>query len=318
MTVAAVAVVVGAALVIVVNARTGGDDDHRAGVDHGSMHAASAGPVVAPEPVRLSPQGRHPQFVVTCDPSHTANDDPILLPGAPGSSHLHEFFGATGTNASSTPADLVDGDTTCENRHDTAAYWVPALFDGDTRIEPEKLVAYYRTGRGIEPAEVQTWPFGLVMLAGDPGAEAPQPAGVAAWTCGASDHLTAEPRQCSSRAPLAIRLTFPDCWDGDNLDSTDHRGHVAYSTDGACPDTHPVPIVQLIVAVRYPFFGDPATLRLASGPTRTVHGDVMNAWSDEELAHLTSLCLARGEICGINSNRTDLSPSRAGATLLAP
>ena len=297
--IAVVMVVVGGALVVVINTRNGSGDATAA------SSSSSASPAV-PEPIRLSPQGRHPQFVVECDPSHTANDDPIVFPGAPGFSHPHEFFGATATNAMSTAADLVNGDTTCENRHDTAAYWVPALYDGDTRLPPDELVAYYRTGRGIDPTEVQTWPLGLVMLAGDPGAEGPQPTGIASWTCGASDHLTPEPRQCSSRAPLAMRLTFPDCWDGENLDSVDHRRHTAYSIDGACPSTHPVPIVQLILAVRYSFFGDPAGLRLASGATTTVHGDVMNAWSDDELRNLTELCLERGEICGISSNRTDL------------
>ncbi len=302
--IAMVVVVVGGVLTVVVN--TGGDETDGGTASGDSSGATAASLAAIPDPIRLSPQGRHPQFVVECDPSHAITDDPILFPGAPGFSHLHEFFGATETNAMSTPDDLVDGDTTCENRHDTAAYWVPALFNGDTRVEPDELIAYYRTGRGIDPAEVQPWPFGLVMLAGDPGAEGPQPTGIAAWTCGASDHLTPEPRQCSSRAPLAMRLTFPDCWDGENLDSVDHRRHVAYSIDGACPDTHPVPIVQLILAVRYAFYDDPADLRLASGPTRTVHGDVMNAWSDDELRNLTELCLERGEICGISSNRTDL------------
>jgi hypothetical protein len=144
------------------------------------------------------------------------------------------------------------------------------------------------------------------MLAGDPGAEEPQSVGVVGWTCGASDHLTVLPRDCSPRAPLALRLTFPDCWDGENLDSADHRGHTAYSDNGSCPSTHPVHIVQLILALRYDFDADPSGLRLASGSMITGHGDVMNGWSRDELEHLTALCLDRGEICGISSNRTDV------------
>jgi hypothetical protein len=256
--------------------------------------------------VRLSPQGRHPQFIVKCDWSHSAPDDPIVQPGNPGGSHLHEFFGSTQTNASSTGADLLGGDTTCENRADTAAYWVPALYEGEVRVPPQSLTAYYRTGVGIDPAEVQPWPVGLKLLAGDPGAEGDQPVGVAAWTCGASDHLTAAPRDCSPRAPLSMRLTFPDCWDGTNLDSRDHRQHVAYSRNGTCPPAQPLPIVQLILSVRYGFHTDPADLRLASGAATTAHGDVMNAWSDAELTHLTDLCLRRSAVCGISSNRTDI------------
>jgi hypothetical protein len=34
-----------------------------------------------PTPVRLGPQGAHPQFIVECDWSHSALDDPIVMPG---------------------------------------------------------------------------------------------------------------------------------------------------------------------------------------------------------------------------------------------
>jgi hypothetical protein len=53
--------------------------------------------------------------------------------------------------------------------------------------------------------------------------------------------------------PQGIRATiiFPSCWDGVNLDSPDHRSHVAYSNAGGlgtpnCPKTHPVAIPQVI------------------------------------------------------------------------
>lgn len=282
--------------------------DHARG-DHVHGNRAGTNPAridPAPDPVRLAPQGRHPQFVVDCDYSHSAPDDPIVNPGHFGGSHLHDFFGATTADAASTPGSLAAGDTTCANKADTASYWVPALFDGDEQVVPVDLVAYYRSGPGVDPASVEPWPFGLALLAGDPGADYEQPLGVVGWTCGPSDHLTVYPRQCSPRAPLTLRLTFPDCWDGRNLDTDDHRSHTAYSIDGECPADQPVPIVQLIVAVRYAFDDDPGNLRLASGGVTTAHGDVLNAWSDEELRHLTALCLQRSQVCGISSNRTDL------------
>ena len=105
---------------------------------------------------------------------------------------------------------------------------------------------------------------------------------------------------------MVLRLTFPDCWDGTNLDSANHRDHTAYSTNGTCPAAQPVPMVQLILAVRYRFDSDPSNLRLASGSMITGHGDVMNGWRFDELAKLTRLCLNRGEICGISSNRTNV------------
>ncbi|WP_309624448.1 DUF1996 domain-containing protein [Methylibium sp.] len=33
---------------------------------------------------------------------------------------------------------------------------------------------------------------------------------------------------------------FPQCWDGKNLDSPDHKSHMAYPSDGGCPRSHPV------------------------------------------------------------------------------
>jgi hypothetical protein len=55
-----------------------------------------------------------------------------------------------------------------------------------------------------------------------------------------------------------IRQTviFPACWDGVNLDSPDHREHVAYSGTGAsgggsCPASHPVKLPQLMYEIMW-------------------------------------------------------------------
>jgi hypothetical protein len=52
---------------------------------------------------------------------------------------------------------------------------------------------------------------------------------------------------------IRANIYFPTCWDGKNLDSPDHRSHVAYPADGnrnggaACPASHPVRIPQLFM-----------------------------------------------------------------------
>ena len=44
---------------------------------------------------------------------------------------------------------------------------------------------------------------------------------------------------------IAVRaeLTLPSCWNGDDLDSPDHKSHMAYPTGdflaSPCPSTHP-------------------------------------------------------------------------------
>src|SRR5262249_1068020 len=58
-------------------------------------------------------QGDMPDFVVECPFSHRLADDPIVDPGQPGASHLHDFFGNIGVDASSTYASLRSTGTTC-------------------------------------------------------------------------------------------------------------------------------------------------------------------------------------------------------------
>lgn len=47
------------------------------------------------------------------------------------------------------------------------------------------------------------------------------------------------------------------CWDGKNLDSPDHRSHVAYPASGSfestgpCPATHPVRLPQVMYEVMW-------------------------------------------------------------------
>jgi hypothetical protein len=57
---------------------------------------------------------------------------------------------------------------------------------------------------------------------------------------------------------IRSNIQFPTCWDGVNLDSPDHKSHVAHPVSGpanfltlggACPSTHPVRIPQLMYEV---------------------------------------------------------------------
>ena len=64
---------------------------------------------------------------------------------------------------------------------------------------------------------------------------------------------------------LRLSVVFPDCWDGENVDSPDHRAHVAYSDRAGCPDSHPVPIPLLELVIDYGVV-DPDGLALSSGP----------------------------------------------------
>ncbi len=299
-----------AVLVAVAVLRPGSGDGHTAaaaGPDAHTQHAS--GPEVAPVAERhTGPQGRVGQFVVKCTYSHSAPDDPIVHPGAPGRSHQHDFYGATTTDAASTAESLAAAPTTCDKSPDTAAYWQPTLFNHGVPITPTHINAYYRAAPGVDPTTVVPYPFGLELLAGDPTATSPQSGEVAGWVCGAQTALQPQPPECSSRAPLHMLLTFPDCWDGEHLRSADHRNHAAYSADGQCPATHPVVLPQLTVSVAYPIgFGD-HDLTLASGSVLSAHGDFLNAWNPEGLEREVTACIVRQVVCDLASNRSEDGP----------
>jgi Domain of unknown function (DUF1996) len=264
---------------------------------------ASAASPVRSSPTEPGPQGRVPQFVVECGFSHARPDDPIVHPGHSGRSHQHVFFGNTTTDADSTVDTLAAGATTCDQPLDLASYWAPALLDHGQMVVPTTAVAYYRPGVGIDPATVDPYPYGLAMLGGDQVAAEPQSLDVVAWSCGTGSVREVTPPTCPSGRPLRMAVSFPDCWDGERLDSPDHVGHMARSAGGACPDSHPVPVPQLLLTISYPVTGGGHDLSLASGSLLTGHADFLNAWHEDKLRTEVELCIRRGVTCGVASNR---------------
>ena len=256
----------------------------------------------------VGPQGGFGQFVAECTYSHSGEVDPIVFPGEVGRSHRHDFYGATSTDEDSTPDALRAGDTTCDKPGDDAAYWQPTLYDGDEIVTPIAIHAYYRAAPGIEPASVQPYPDGLMMLAGDPYATEPQPGEAVGWTCGVRTALAEEPPTCPVTAPLAMVLTFPDCWDGEHADVPGHRDHMTYSRGGACPEGHPVSVPQLTVSIGFPISGPDHDLRLASGSVLSAHGDFFNGWEPAALRREIRQCLHRDVVCDLASNRQEEGP----------
>ena len=275
------------------------------GAAAGSLAPGKESPVVAALPApHLAPQGVTSQFVVKCEFSHRGPNDPIVHYNMPGMSHSHDFFGNDATNASSTVADLQKASTSCSKQADRASYWAPTLSDHGTPVEPDGVVAYYRPGVGVDPASVRPYPAGLKVVSGDATASSPQPTERAGWTCGSSRNLSpAPPATCPDTAPLHLVVTFPDCWDGKATDSSDHRRHMAASTKGACPASHPVAVPQLMLTIAYPVSGPGHELSLASGSIYSGHADFFNGWRPADLAREVTLCLNRSQTCGVASNR---------------
>jgi Domain of unknown function (DUF1996) len=261
--------------------------------------ALTAAAAVAASPQGTGPQGRAGQFVVECAWSHSSFDDPIVHPGHSGASHRHDFFGNTTTAAGSTYEELLAGPTSCQQRLDTAAYWAPSLLAVDgAPVVPIAATAYYRVGAGVEPTSVETYPPDLRILGG--GDTTGGGAVTAGWTCRAGSSWSAAPPGCAATSGLNLVIVFPDCWDGEHVDSADHRSHVAHSDDGRCPAPHPVPIPQLELVIDYGDV-DPAGLSLSSGPVTSAHADFWNAWDQDKLETEVELCLRRQQVCAVSS-----------------
>ncbi len=244
------------------------------------------------------------RFKARCGYTRSLPDDPIVHPGEPGASHLHDFFGNLTTDATTTTEALQAGSTSCKPLGDHSAYWIPSLYNDGTQVAPLKLAAYYNLN-GRKPGSIVTFPVGLRMITGDGTATTAQPATVTDWRCLPKTTVrpvAGEVPTCDTTSHLLLRLNFADCWDGVNLDSPDHRDHMAQSKRGDdgfrhCPDTHPTAVPQLGLQVEYPIAGGPA-VTLSSGGQFSGHADFWNAWLPDPLSHLVDTCLNTPTACG--------------------
>jgi Domain of unknown function (DUF1996) len=224
-----------------------------------------------------------------CTYSHFNFDDAIVFPGVRDATHLHIYFGNTAVDSTTTPANLPSrGNSTCNGGvANRSAYWLPAMIDTrDGRpMVPHLVDLYYKTGyQGNTNASIRPMPVGLRMVAGDSKATAVQWVnGTKHFVYSCNGNYTDTIPNCPSGGDLQMHVGFPQCWDGVNLDSPDHKSHMAYGRWGVgCPASHPVPIPEIAVIARYTSNGS-ATWRLSSDRNGfpagvSAHGDWMNGW----------------------------------------
>lgn len=246
---------------------------------------------------------RVPEFNATCEYSHSKPDDPIVFPGLAGASHMHSFFGNKSTDAfTTTDSLLANTPTTCTPANDLSAYWIPTLYENDKAVEPGEMIVYYGS-RLADPSVTVPFPQGFRMIAGSAVTQTPTPAGSPGqfWCAGPGGEVGRSadgnwPR-CAPTANLTHQLVFPDCWDGKNLDSPDHKSHVAFTYDGKCSGAYPVAIPNLSFVTSYPTSGSGAGFKLASGMASSIHGDFFNAWDNAALGHRVKDCINQKAKC---------------------
>jgi hypothetical protein len=255
------------------------------------------------------------EFRADCTYSHRLADDPIVLPGLAGASHMHSFFGNKAVDADTTAGDLTKFTaTTCKPVLDHSSYWVPTLYDAATRkpVEPKGFRVYYRSIRSNSTGMMPI-PTGLRMIAGDAKKRVATPRGAhgqfycAFYGPGDLDGVARSSNgnwpicDPKSYATLHYMLQYPDCWDGKHLDSPDHKQHVAYGNDKGCPADHPVRIPSLTFDITYGVKGTSQGYYLSSDPSgrtaSSMHGDAFLMWDADAMNKRTKNCVLQRRQC---------------------
>ena len=215
---------------------------------------------------------------------------------------------------------LAAAGTTCR-RGDLSTYFWPVVRDirraGDdadqpgggldgnlgTIITPASVPLQFR---GNAQAKVVAMPRFLRVITGDAkavtnGPNAPNAR--AQWTCsGTRGKVSSTQYPICPRGQLVQRISdFPGCWDGANIDSTNHRTHTSFAdpTTGACAEgTVAIPQLRITLSYRVPRGASyaldtfPEQLRKAV----TDHNDFVNVMPDSLMRRAVA-CINSGRRC---------------------
>lgn len=254
-----------------------------AGYDTIRLQGASDSPTASPDD--------NGAYRLPCGFSHMNFDDAIVWPNIKNATHLHAYFGNTKADYTSTPESIrTTGNSTCNGGlMNRSAYWTPVVIDTATNapIKPEGAQIYYKH------SIAQPIPRGLRMISGN----AKRTTSVAAsWDRKAyfecnSVYSNKQDAIPSCVGTVQMKIEFPQCWDGKNLDSPNHQDHMAfgdaYSSNG-CPASHPVKLPTITMITYWPAPKGTSTWRLSSdnyakngqNAGYSAHADFMMGWDE--------------------------------------
>ncbi|MET8830993.1 DUF1996 domain-containing protein [Streptomyces sp. NPDC004610] len=275
--------------------------------------------------------GSKGSFTTKCGTNSNDNhntDNVIVAPGVTnGAHHLHDYVGNQSNDAFAGDDDLANAETTCQNQSDRSSYFWPVLRLQDGTQDFDQNAAGGGTegnvGRILEAEQAQlkfvgnrtgpvvAMPKALRIITGDAKAFVNGLANAnTAWTC-----TGFEDRQLTDKYPLCpegsdvVRLSnFQSCWDGQNIDSANHRTHVAFvGADGRCANGFraipqlqvrlvydvPTPVIEN-GTVQNPFAVDSFPEQLHKPITD--HNDFINFFSNKTMKKMVN-CINQGRRC---------------------
>jgi hypothetical protein len=271
--------------------------------------------------------------------THYSYNDPIVFPGKEGAAHLHLFFG----NA------LVDHNTTTENIRtkcksaaaggtaNCSGYWIPALLNAQKNVIPPGFsMFYYKAGWALtDPRNVDVPPLGLKVVQGKASGNPSKPqtnsgvpitgdlgkdrilgwansASFYRWNCTDTSQKGKPyiPQDCSPGSVLELSISFPVCWNGRDLDSTDHLSHMANPNSGVCPASHPVPLPTLTLNIEWKvpqggtrgwhLSSDMYTISDQTPGGYSTHADWFNGWDRVVFQRFNNNCNRVLRDCGVD------------------
>lgn len=272
-------------------------------------------------------------FTTRCGVNANKNhntDNVIVAPGvANGAHHLHDYTGNQKVNAFSTNDTFLQGGTSCQNRNDLSSYYWPVVRvqDGTQDFDQNSDGGGKESnvGKILTPVQAQikyvgnplgkvtAMPQFLRIITGDAKTTTNGLANANAhWSCTGFENkvqLTSQYPICPQGSNVVRTFAFQSCWDGQNIDSANHRTHVAFAdpASGACGNGFkaipqltmrlvykitPPTLQNGVVKNAYAVDGFPEQLHKAA----TDHDDFISVTTGN-LANKIANCVNRGQNC---------------------
>ncbi|KAF9048855.1 hypothetical protein BJ165DRAFT_1342919 [Panaeolus papilionaceus] len=246
----------------------------------------------------------------------TERIDPVVSPGKV-ASHVHSVLGGSNFRLATNTSYLRQSEcSSIPIPQDKSAYWFPHLYfqwnNGSFSSLNGGAVIYYLFSD--TPGTTTAFPDDFRMLSGDPTLRTYDPNSFAqqaiTYICLDFNGVSSKwnflpPIDCPSG--IRAQVNFPSCWDGQNLDSPDHKSHVAFLSggpdSGTCSDPKfPVTLPRIFMEV-YWYSADFASVRSQARNTTQpfvfsygdptgygYHADFINGWDHGVLQNAVDNC----------------------------